>query len=153
MADELTITEWLKEMVQWTRGDVLAVLLDNDASLSKRIAARRLLAADDSTLTKAGASLAGPEFDKIVDRTEGKPKSAEEDRLGNQINILNITTDDLLGKINDYLRTSKPTLPFDLQSELEVPPDGTTDTEGSPRECPGESSDSEGGSGESDTTE
>jgi hypothetical protein len=63
-----TICDWLNVMGDWKLSDILAAGKDEDAPATKRIAAGRLI----------GALVEGDDFDRICDRTDGKPKQAVE---------------------------------------------------------------------------
>lgn len=65
------VGEYLSMMATWTRGELQTVVDDDATPITQRIAARRLLAADD-----ADHRIAGPDFDRVCDRTEGKPHQA-----------------------------------------------------------------------------
>ena len=62
------VSEYLATMADWSRQEVEAVLASIDTPITKRIAARRLLGADSDDARQAGA-----DFDRIADRTEGRP--------------------------------------------------------------------------------
>ncbi len=72
------IREWLNQMQEWPLGKVMAVLKSRTASAKKKAAARVWLHACSQSMTSGGSPIAGPDFDRIMDRTEGKPKQSVE---------------------------------------------------------------------------
>lgn len=66
------VSEWLRQMHDWKRSQLQAVCDDDDSPATQVLAARRLLggmAADESPNP-------GADFDRVTDRTEGKPRQS-----------------------------------------------------------------------------
>ena len=63
-------------LVDYTRGQLEAALADGGASATKIAAARTWLGALSAEKNSAGVPIAGADFDRVCDRTEGKPKQA-----------------------------------------------------------------------------
>jgi hypothetical protein len=61
-------------MQDWPRERLDAVMKDEAAPVAKRAAARCWIDASLQGYTSSGAPVAGSDFDRICDRTEGKPK-------------------------------------------------------------------------------
>ena len=61
---------WLNEMARWPRSLVMRVLKDNTAPMVARAAAQRIIQAERKGFE------GGKEFDRICDRTSGKPHQA-----------------------------------------------------------------------------
>jgi hypothetical protein len=70
------IKEWLYIMAEWTEKELKAVIADENSTASKKTAARVWLHATTMDLNSAGSPIAGAEFDRILDRTLGKPAQA-----------------------------------------------------------------------------
>lgn len=91
--------EWLGVMNEWTKRQLEAVVNDVDAPASKVSAARVWLDAMSKERTSSGSPIAGPEFDRILDRTIGKPAQAVDvTSKGESIylkDIRGVSTDDL----------------------------------------------------------
>ncbi len=68
--------EWVNVMADWPPADVEAVMVDPAAPVAKRAAARVWLDAVSRACTAGGVPIAGAEFDRICDRTEGRPKQS-----------------------------------------------------------------------------
>jgi hypothetical protein len=68
-----SIREWINQMAEWSADDIAAVLDDAAAPIAKKTAARVWLDASSRMTNAVGNPIAGPEFDRIMDRTEGKP--------------------------------------------------------------------------------
>jgi hypothetical protein len=71
-----TLKEWLNLMAEYSVSDLNAVLTDEAATAAKKAAARTWLDATTRLTTSSGVPIAGAEFDRIMDRTEGRPAQA-----------------------------------------------------------------------------
>jgi hypothetical protein len=71
-----SILEWLNVMAEWPLAKIAGVTTDPDAPAAKLMAARRLLDACSEDRASSGMPISGPDFDRIMDRTEGKPKQS-----------------------------------------------------------------------------
>jgi hypothetical protein len=69
------VVEWLNVMQEWKRSEVENVIADPKTPINKLIAARRWIEAIDK----------GDDFDRVCDRTEGKPKQTHDLHLTNDI--------------------------------------------------------------------
>ena len=69
----MSIREWWNQMQDWTTAQVQAVVDDPNSPAVKVAAARTLLHACSSKLTKGGMPVAGPDLDRILDYTSGRP--------------------------------------------------------------------------------
>lgn len=67
-------------MQGWSRAKLLAVIADVDAPVCKVAAARAWLDATSQDRNQSGAPIAGPDLDRIIDHTEGKPTQTAEVR-------------------------------------------------------------------------
>ena len=83
----LAIIENVNLMQGLTRAEVEKVANDPAAPLNKRVAAKRWLAADDGT---------GADFDRIIDRTVGKPKGDDGAATTVNVNVTQLSRDDLV---------------------------------------------------------
>ena len=66
------VLEWFNAMAGWSQNEYRRVLADETAPGAKRAAARNWLDASTMDRSKSGAPIAGPELDRILDRTIGK---------------------------------------------------------------------------------
>ncbi len=64
--------EWLDVMEGWSEDEIAACAEDPKAPVSKRAAARTWLDAISRDRTTGNSPIAGPEFDRIADRTVGQ---------------------------------------------------------------------------------
>ncbi len=72
----LTLKEWFNQMADWSKAQLRATFDDPEASVAKISAARCWLHASSEMTTNSGSPIAGPEVDRILDRTIGKPTQA-----------------------------------------------------------------------------
>lgn len=126
------ITKHLIELVGLTRAEVEAVVADDNAPLAKLIAARELLNAIDGTPSKSGIPVSAASFDRVLNRLEGMPQRSPDTVIGN-VQVLNMTTADLLDKIDGYLR--KQTSTTDIRPQLSLPDHQPSDLQDADREC------------------
>ena len=71
-----SVREWINAMAEWTVAELQAVKDDPKATAAKRTAARLWMEATSDDANTAGNPIAGAAFDRIMDRTEGRPKQA-----------------------------------------------------------------------------
>jgi hypothetical protein len=67
------IKEYINMFGNKCRTELRAIVKDQTQPVNAIIAARRLLSAASAKLTTSGMPVAGADFDRIMDRTEGKP--------------------------------------------------------------------------------
>lgn len=90
----LSILEWLNQMESWTREQLESVLSDTSAPVSKLAAARSWLDATVRGYTQGGNPVAGNDFDRILDRTIGKPaQSVDVTSNGESVNLAPVKLD------------------------------------------------------------
>lgn len=70
------VREWINVMRKWPKDRLERVLESDKAPAAKKAAARVWLHAITTATTDKGTPIAGPELDRICDRTEGKPKQS-----------------------------------------------------------------------------
>lgn len=68
-----SIKEWINQMQGWPTDRVQSVADDESQPIAKRTAARAWLLAATKDTTTTGQPIAGPYFDRVCDRTDGKP--------------------------------------------------------------------------------
>lgn len=68
-----TVREWFNTMKSWAEGRLETTAQDKDAPAAKRAAAQWWLRILKDGQTKGGQPVAGPELDRLFDRTEGRP--------------------------------------------------------------------------------
>lgn len=73
-----SIKEWINQMSGWALDDIKSVANDDKSPASKVVAARAILNAASKRTTNTGAPICGPYFDRICDRTDGKPVATVE---------------------------------------------------------------------------
>jgi hypothetical protein len=69
-----SVMDWTNQMDRWDDDRLRAVMADKAAPRSKKAAARWLLDVATQDRTKGGTPVAGPELDRLLDRTLGKPQ-------------------------------------------------------------------------------
>lgn len=74
----MSVREWWNQMQDWSMADVLGVLKDGNASVSKRMAARAIKDACVEMYSSSGQPIAGGDLDRIIDHTAGKPIQSHE---------------------------------------------------------------------------
>lgn len=67
---------WMAVMSDWSRIDLKVVMDDDNNPSTKIAAARTLYDMGSQERTSSGAPIAGPEFDRVMDYTIGKPKQS-----------------------------------------------------------------------------
>lgn len=70
----MTVRDWYNEMQGWNREEVEAVVRNPNEPNAKAAAARVWMDARSEDRTASGVPIAGPELDRIADRTVGKAK-------------------------------------------------------------------------------
>lgn len=101
-----TVRNWLSIMANWRLDRVKSVLTARHVRTAKVIAARLLVDAASQDRTKVGTPIAGPEFDRFMDRTMGKPTQSVEltgkdgnplaiEANGNKVDLTKLSTDEL----------------------------------------------------------
>lgn len=73
-----TIREHMNSLQDLGRDDLIRILRDPGSSVAKIAAARAWLHASSEDLNAVGTPIAGPDLDRIFDRTEGKAKQSIE---------------------------------------------------------------------------
>ena len=74
----LTLKELVNEMQGWPKEKLRAIMKDPSASVARKAAARVWLHAGSARMNSAGMPIAGADFDRICDRTIGKPMQSVE---------------------------------------------------------------------------
>lgn len=65
----------MNQLRESTQDDLEAIMQDRSAPSNKAIAARCVLDARSTKVSKAGVPIAGAELDRLIDRTNGRPVS------------------------------------------------------------------------------
>lgn len=99
--------EWLATQAQWTDEELRNVIFSAESPNACKIAARQRMAANEgleNRFSKPGAA-----FDRITNRTLGKPKEDPKVVI-NQTSVLNIGTEHLFDNIRTYLAGEESTV-------------------------------------------
>lgn len=106
----LSIREWINIMQGWTVKEVEAVMTDDSAPIIKKTAARALIDSATKDRNSAGMPVAAGDFDRIFDRTAGKPTQPVE-HTGTDGNAIKVShTYNLKALPPDDLRQLRETL-------------------------------------------
>ena len=95
------VLEWLNVMAEWPLAKIESITKDADAPASKVMAARRLLDACSEYRSTSGMPIAGPDFDRIMDRTEGKPKQSMDVKVDASLEQKNATQEAMKKILSD----------------------------------------------------
>lgn len=79
------------------------IAADDDAPLLRIAAARWLLRCGDDNMLKSGAAAAGPEIDRLLDRTLGRPQQHIELDVDTRQQHLVTMTDEALAQLDDLV--------------------------------------------------
>lgn len=94
--------EWLNQMCGWGLDQLQSVMRDISAPVAKKAAARVWLDAASEERNSAGSPIAGGEFDRIADRTVGKPTQEVIQRVDGtfrNISDAEAATDEVLARL------------------------------------------------------
>ncbi len=104
----------MNQMSSWTGEELKRCAEDDNERADKCIAAGRILDARSRDRTASGAPIAGPEVDRIMDRTDGKPVGNSNLTINGGINL-----GDGAGFAMDWTRLSQDQL-AQLQSLISI---------------------------------
>lgn len=137
--------EWLVSMRSWTDDELRGMVTSNTAPNAAKGAARQRMQMVSGAVDRSGKPMNGPAFDRITNRTLGKPR--EDPKVVIQQRILNIGTEHIFDSIDAYLseESSREDFRLGAQPLLAGPNNGASDPEEPPRERSGPSGTSEGG--------
>lgn len=82
-----SVREWINELQEKTEKELEKIASDEKAKANKRVAARLWLGALKDGWTKKGTRLAAADFDRIMDRTQGKPAQQVNMQHSGELNI------------------------------------------------------------------
>ncbi len=71
-----SVKEWMNVMTDWPRSKIKEVLGNDALPVSQIIAARNIYHASCQALSSSGAPIAGPDFERFMDYTIGKPRQS-----------------------------------------------------------------------------
>ena len=101
-----TYAYWEATMKGWTRDQLLNASLDASITHAQRATAKKMLRAESDASTSSGKPIADEAYEQVANRTEGVPKGGNDIQI-NLGAVINISTAELLDKMNDYLRNGR----------------------------------------------
>jgi hypothetical protein len=97
-----TVSEWLRDMGEWTQDELREAALNLDGHSNMRVAAKKRLRAESDARLNSGKPAADEPFEQLVNRLEGMPQKAP-DVVVITGPTLAVTTEQIFDRIDAYL--------------------------------------------------